>query len=107
MENDPCNIFDCLVNGNQGSETDIVMVVKHKKYEQHYSNLGFQFERFVTSKTFHDPHKNYYVEHLQLMKVAGYGVLLPPKAMRSIRTTVQLKKRPTILSIRVQRQCFK
>jgi hypothetical protein len=55
--------------------TDIIMVVKHKQYVQDYSNVGFQFERLMTGKNFRDRHHEHYVEHLQLMKVAGYRVL--------------------------------
>lgn len=55
--------------------TDIIMVHKHKEYVQDYSNIGFQFERLVTGKTFRDRHREHHVEHMQLMKVAGYRVL--------------------------------
>lgn len=48
-----------IPNGSQYLATkvpgaEIIMVVRYKEYVQDYSNVGFQFERFVTGKAFDD-----------------------------------------------------
>lgn len=78
--------------------TDVVMVVKYKEYAQDYSNLGFQFERLVTGKAFNDRHKEHFVEHSQLMKVAGYGILFSAEsdAVESGGNPVEIKVNTSI-----------
>jgi hypothetical protein len=53
----------------------VTCVVKVKEYNQNFSDVGFQFERLVTGKTFSDPHDESMVEHLQILEVGDYRVL--------------------------------
>lgn len=55
--------------------TTCIMIASHKEYTQDSSNVGFQFERFVTTESFRGTHRSTELSHLQLMDVAGYRVL--------------------------------
>jgi hypothetical protein len=55
--------------------TTSIMIASHKEYKQDSSDVGFQFERFVTSESFRGEHRSTESSHLQLMDVAGYRVL--------------------------------
>lgn len=57
--------------------TKIVIVAKYKVYEKNYSDVGFQFERFVTKGSFEgDQDTMSSIDHLNLMDIGGYRVLL-------------------------------
>ena len=55
--------------------TTSIMIAAHKEYTQDSSDVGFQFERFVTSESFRGEHRSIESSHMQLMDVAGYRVL--------------------------------
>jgi len=60
--------------------TNIILVVRRKDYIQDYSSFGFQMEKLATGGRFTDREDVSFVEHLQLMKVAGHSVLFSAEA---------------------------
>lgn len=49
-------------------------------FGQDYSCPGFQFERLMTGKRFEDPHDISHTEHVQLMNIGHYTVLMSAEA---------------------------
>jgi hypothetical protein len=54
--------------------TSTILVVKNKDYIQNYADFGFQFQRFVTGKSFSSRQDLFFIEHLHVMKVGSYHV---------------------------------
>ena len=60
--------------------TDVIMVTKSVGYIKNYSCVGYQLERLVTGGKFSDRSETGFIEHLQILNVAGYNVLFSAEA---------------------------
>lgn len=56
--------------------TNIVVMSKHKTYEQNFGQRGFQFERLVTGQEMYGLHDLTTHEHLQLLRIGKFRVLV-------------------------------
>eukprot|EP00435_Cladocopium_sp_Y103_P012299 s161_g3.t1 len=56
--------------------TNIVVMSKHKTYEQNFGQRGFQFERLVTGQDMYGLHDLTTHEHLQLLRIGEFRVLV-------------------------------
>lgn len=56
--------------------TDVIMLQLFKKFAQDYASSGFQFERLVLGKGIDELHDVRFVEHVQLMELGGFRVLM-------------------------------
>ena len=52
-----------------------LVVTKLKDYVQDFSNIGFQFEKFVTGHSMFEPDNKIRTESVHIMKVKGYKIL--------------------------------
>ncbi|CAJ1356099.1 unnamed protein product [Effrenium voratum] len=55
--------------------TDIILLCKHKQYQQNYADVGFQFERLLTGQRMDGKHDLQKLESLHIMQIGGFKVL--------------------------------
>lgn len=55
--------------------TNSILLVKHDKYIQNYSDKGFQFEQLVTGQPIQAREEISFIEHMHYMKIGDHGVL--------------------------------
>lgn len=56
-------------------EKSTIIVAKRKAYTQDLSDVGYQFERFVTGNNLSARYDVEFIEHLHVMKIGDYNVL--------------------------------
>ena len=56
--------------------TNIIVISKHKTYRQNFGQRGFQFERLVTGQDMYGLHDLSTHEHLQLLQIGDFRVLV-------------------------------
>eukprot|EP00438_Fugacium_kawagutii_P032042 Skav217858 [mRNA] locus=scaffold5889:108155:108991:- [translate_table: standard] len=56
--------------------TNMVVISRHKTYQQNFGQRGFQFERLVTGQSMYGLHDLATHEHLQLLRVGNFRVLI-------------------------------